>query len=94
MAYEAGDATLEECAEIIRLVQGLARALEDEMGLTPGSFTRAALGEFLHQHEPRRDPETYREFLSAFDRIVYLGMRYFGYELEGIDDTPTETVPA
>jgi hypothetical protein len=93
-AYEVGDATLEECAEIIRLVQGLARALEDEMALPPGSFTREALGEFLREHEPRRDPERYRVFLSTFDRVVYLGMRYFGYEVQGVDDTPTETVPA
>jgi hypothetical protein len=94
MAYEAGDATLEECIEIVRLYQGLARSLEDEMGMVPGSFTRQALAGFFEEHEPTADRARYRSLLATLDQFHYLGMRYFGHEAEPADVASVEVVPA
>jgi hypothetical protein len=94
MEYEDGDTSLEEAAEVIRLVQALTHALEDEMGLAPGSFTRTALGAFLEQHDPHRHPDRYRGFISTLDRLIFLGINYFGYGIESFDETPTAAVPA
>lgn len=91
---EADRMTLEEGEEIIRLMRALARTLEDEMGMKPGSFTRVALSAFIERHQPRRDPERYATFLATYDRLLYLGLRYFHYEIQSADDVPTEVVPA
>jgi hypothetical protein len=87
-------ATLDECAEIVQLVRGLVGSLEDEMGLPPGSFTRQVLMDYIDRHDPEHDRDRYRVFLTTLDRLVYLGMRYFGYSLQFTHDTPAEAVPA
>ena len=91
--FESDRMTLEESEEIVRLMRGLSRTLEDEMGLEHGAFTRAALSAFIERHQPRRDPERYAAFLSTYDRLLYLGLRYFQYEIQTADDVPTEAVP-
>lgn len=92
--YEAGDKALDESEEIVRLMRDLTHVLEDEMGLQYGSFTRVALSEFMERIDPRHDPERYGAFLAAYDRLLYLGLRYFRYEIQSADDVPTEAVPA
>jgi hypothetical protein len=92
--YERGVATLDESAEIVHLVRGLVGSLEDEMGVPPGSFTRHVLMDYIARHDPQHDRDRYRAFLTTLDRLVYLGMRYFGYDLQPTDDTLAEAVPA
>lgn len=72
----------DDCLAVIAEVRHVAREVERTMGLDVGTFTRAAISDYVEQHVPDEDPAEHREFLVAFTRLAGLGLEYFGYPVE------------
>src|SRR5262249_3940191 len=81
-AFGAGRRSYDEALGVIRLVRSLARDLEVAIGLPPGGCNRRTVRDFLVDRDPASDPAEHVDFLIAFQRLTYLGQKYFGYELE------------
>jgi len=77
--YQGGGAERDDCLAVIRLVRSLAREMEDELGLAPGGYNRALVGDHLERERPHDDPEAHGAFLVAFHRLMAFGIKYFGY---------------
>jgi hypothetical protein len=84
LLFARRDATLshEDCLAVIAEVRDVAREVEGAMGLDVGTFTRAAITDYVEKHAPDEDPVAHREFLVAFTRLAGLGLEYFGYPVE------------
>ena len=81
-ARRHGTRSHEDCLEVIAEVRDVAREVERAMGLDDGTFTRAAITDYVDEHAPDEDPAEHREFLVAFTRLAGLGLEYFGYPIE------------
>jgi hypothetical protein len=78
-AYENGTLTLDECTDLIDVVRGLTRTLEEEMGLPFESYTAAALHRFLADEHPDERPDAHQRFFMALLQLRRVGERYFGW---------------
>jgi hypothetical protein len=88
--YEAGDADLDDCLDIVELVRGYARDLEHAMGAPAGSYSATALSRFLEDTRPNDDPAAHQATLVPLFRLTQLGTRYFGWT--GVPRVPEEAV--
>ena len=91
--YEAGTMELDEALPVVQLFRSLARELEVSMGIPAGHYTRSAVQQYLAEIEtwiipagaPALPPALVR-FLVAFHRLNLLGVKYFGYSPELIEE--------
>jgi len=72
----------DDCLAVVAEVRGVAHDVEQAMGLDAGTFTRAAITDYVEEHSPDEHPAEHREFLGAFTRLAGLGLQYFGYPIE------------
>ena len=77
--YALGQAVLDDCMAVVRLVWSLARTLELEIGLPVGGYNRRAMQQFLEEFRPFENPERYGRLLVAWYRLDVLGNKYFSY---------------
>ena len=97
--YEAG-ATLRDCLAVIDRVRFFARALELEMELPVGTYTRGQGHEYIREHDPAQNPIEHAGFLAAFHGIDELSVEHFQYnpfpvetEAAAAGAVPTPTAP-
>jgi hypothetical protein len=87
--YTLGQAVLDDCLGVVRLVWSLARTLELEMGLPIGGYNRRAMQAFLDEVRPWEDQGRYETLLVTWYRLDLLGKKYFSYSPK-----PTEVAAA
>lgn len=76
--YEAG-ADINDCLTVIDRVRFYARALEIEIGIPAGTYSRQAGHDYIDAHDPAQSPIEHAGFLAAFHGIDALSLEHFQY---------------
>ena len=76
--YIAGRMSIDDCVDMIEVVRGLTRWLEEAMEIPLGSFSAARLQIYVNEHPVEQWMGTNQALMAAARRLAQLITTYFG----------------